>query len=128
MALVFIKIYSPNYRDLELTRIHMSRAMCSVYAMESMLYLTAGLLDEFRAQDVTLESAITKYFTLRQVYAIASQNLGVVGPKSLLSGETTELGLRDAAQLCTQGESLDTLGMFIALTGLQHAGVNFLSI
>jgi len=102
--------------------------MCSVYAMESMLYLTAGLLDEFRAQDVTLESAITKYFTLRQVYAIASQNLGVVGPKSLLSGETTELGLRDAAQLCTQGESLDTLGMFIALTGLQHAGVNFLSI
>lgn len=109
-------------QDLELTRIHMSRAMCSVYAMESMLYLTAGLLDEFRAQDVTLESAITKYFTLRQVYAIASQNLGVVGPKSLLSGETTELGLRDAAQLCTQGESLDTLGMFIALTGLQHAG------
>ncbi|EDV56448.1 acyl-CoA dehydrogenase family member 9, mitochondrial [Drosophila erecta] len=109
-------------QDLELTRVQMSRAMCSVYAMESMLYLTAGILDEFRAQDVTLESAITKYFTLRQLYTIASQNLGLVGPKSLLSGEPTELGLRDAAQLCTQGESLDTLGMFIALTGLQHAG------
>ncbi|XP_017038824.1 complex I assembly factor ACAD9, mitochondrial [Drosophila ficusphila] len=109
-------------KDLELTRVHLSRAMCSVYAMESMLYMTAGLLDEFRAQDVTLESAITKFFTLRQLYEIASQNLGLVGPKSLLSGEATELGLRDAAQLCTQGESLDTLGMFIALTGLQHAG------
>ncbi|XP_016958769.1 complex I assembly factor ACAD9, mitochondrial [Drosophila biarmipes] len=109
-------------KDLELTRVHLSRGLCSVYAMESMLYMTAGLLDEFRAQDVTLESAITKYFTLRQLYEIASQNLGLVGPKSLLSGESTELGLRDAAQLCTQGESLDTLGMFIALTGLQHAG------
>ncbi|EDW90904.1 complex I assembly factor ACAD9, mitochondrial [Drosophila yakuba] len=109
-------------QDLELPRIHMSRALCSVYAMESMLYLSAGLLDEFRAQDVTLESAITKYYTLRQLYAIATQNLGLVGPKSLLVGEATELGLRDAAQLCTQGESLDTLGMFIALTGLQHAG------
>ncbi|XP_017014504.2 complex I assembly factor ACAD9, mitochondrial [Drosophila takahashii] len=109
-------------KDLELTRVHLSRAMCSVYAMESMLFMTAGLLDEFRAQDVTLESAITKYFTLRQLYEIASQNLGLVGPKSLLSGEATELGLRDAAQLCTQGESMDTLGMFIALTGLQHAG------
>ncbi|XP_017069504.1 complex I assembly factor ACAD9, mitochondrial [Drosophila eugracilis] len=109
-------------KDLELTRVHLSRAMCSIYAMESMIYMTAGLLDEFRAQDVTLESAITKYFTLRQLYEIASQNLGLVGPKSLLSGEATEQGLRDAAQLCTQGESLDTLGMFIALTGLQHAG------
>ncbi|XP_016979525.1 complex I assembly factor ACAD9, mitochondrial [Drosophila rhopaloa] len=109
-------------KDLELTRVHLSRAMCSVYAMESMLYMTAGLLDEFRVQDVTLESAITKYFTLRQLYDIASQNLGLVGPKSLLGGEATEQGLRDAAQLCTQGESLDTLGMFISLTGLQHAG------
>ncbi|KAH8250826.1 hypothetical protein KR038_001455 [Drosophila bunnanda] len=109
-------------KDLELTRVHLSRAACSVYAMESMLYLTAGLLDEFRAQDVTLESAITKFFTLRQLYEIATLNLGLVGPKSLLSGEATELGLRDAAQLCTQGESLDTLGMFIALTGLQYAG------
>ncbi|XP_017020124.1 complex I assembly factor ACAD9, mitochondrial [Drosophila kikkawai] len=109
-------------KDLELTRVHLSRAACSVYAMESMLYLTAGLLDEFRSQDVTLESAITKFFTLRQLYEIATQNLGLVGPKSLLSGEATELGLRDAAQLCTQGESLDTLGMFIALTGLQYAG------
>ncbi|KAH8290756.1 hypothetical protein KR054_005636 [Drosophila jambulina] len=109
-------------KDLELTRVHLSRAACSVYAMESMLYLTAGLLDEFRAQDVTLESAITKYFTLRQLFEIASQNLGLVGPKSLLQGEPTELGLRNAAQLCTQGESLDTLGMFIALTGLQYAG------
>ncbi|XP_020803577.1 acyl-CoA dehydrogenase family member 9, mitochondrial [Drosophila serrata] len=109
-------------KDLELTRVHLSRAACSVYAMESMLYLTAGLLDEFRSQDVTLESAITKFFTLRQLYEIATQNLALVGPKSLLSGQATELGLRDAAQLCTQGESLDTLGMFIALTGLQYAG------
>ncbi|KAH8372616.1 hypothetical protein KR009_001036 [Drosophila setifemur] len=109
-------------KELELTRVHLSRAMCSVYAMESMLYLTAGLLDEFRAQDVTLESAITKYFTLQQLYQIASLKLGLVGPKSLLSGQTSELGLRNAAQLCTQGESLDTLGMFIALSGLQHAG------
>ncbi|XP_001360554.3 complex I assembly factor ACAD9, mitochondrial [Drosophila pseudoobscura] len=111
-----------HIKDLEMTRVHLSRAMCSVYAMESMLYLTAGLLDEFQGQDVTLESAITKYYTLKQLYAIASDNLGIVGPKSLHSGQPTELGLRDAAQLYTQGESIDTLSMFIALTGLQYAG------
>lgn len=101
-----------------------SRATCSIYAMESMLYLTAGLLDEFRGQDVTLESAITKYYTLGQLYSIATQNLSLLGPGCLHSGQPSELGLRDAAQLCTQGESMGTLSLFIALTGLQHAGVS----
>lgn len=101
-----------------------SRATCSIYAMESMLYLTAGLLDEFSGQDVTLESAITKYYTLSQLYSIATQNLSLLGPSCLHSGQPSELGLRDAAQLCTHGESMSTLSMFIALTGLQHAGVS----
>lgn len=101
-----------------------SRATCAIYAMESMLYMTAGLLDEFAGQDVTLESAISKYYTLGQLYGIATQNLSLLGPRCLHSGQPAELGLRDAAQLCTQGESLSTLSMFIALTGLQHAGVS----
>ncbi|XP_064543493.1 complex I assembly factor ACAD9, mitochondrial [Drosophila montana] len=109
-------------KDLELTRVNLSQGVCSVYAMESMLYLTAGLLDEFHGQDVTLESAITKYYTLQQLYAISTQNLSLLGPGSLHSGQPAELALRDSAQLCTQGESLSTLSMFIALTGLQHAG------
>ncbi|EDW01357.1 complex I assembly factor ACAD9, mitochondrial [Drosophila grimshawi] len=109
-------------KDLELTRANLSQAMCSIYAMESMLYLSAGLLDEFLGQDVTLESAITKYYTLQQLHAIATQSLGLLGPRSLHQGEPAEMALRDTAQLCTQGESLSTLSMFIALTGLQHAG------
>ncbi|EDW77166.1 uncharacterized protein Dwil_GK22223, isoform A [Drosophila willistoni] len=109
-------------KDLELTRAHLSRAMCSVYAMDSMLYLTAGLLDEFQGQDVTLESAITKYYTIKQLYTIATQNLSIIGPKSLHKDQTAELEFRNAAQLYTLGESMDTLGMFIALSGLQHAG------
>lgn len=98
--------------------------MCSIYAMESMLYLTAGLMDEFNNQDVTLETAITKYYTLQQLYAISTQNLSLLGPASLHSGQPAELALRDSAQLWTQGESLTTLSMFIALSGLQHAGVS----
>ncbi|XP_034111451.1 complex I assembly factor ACAD9, mitochondrial [Drosophila albomicans] len=109
-------------KDLELTRVQLSQATCSIYAMESMLYMTAGLLDEFAGQDVTLESSITKYYTLQQLYTIASQSLTLLGPQSLHRGQFWEQGLRDAAQLCTQGESLSTLSLFIALTGLQHAG------
>ncbi|KAL7738597.1 hypothetical protein ACLKA6_006894 [Drosophila palustris] len=109
-------------KDLELMRVHLSQSTCSIYAMESMLYLSAGLLDEFAGQDVTLESSITKYYTLQQLYAIATQSLGLLGPQSLHRGQPWERGLRDAAELCTQGESVSTLSMFIALTGLQYAG------
>ncbi|KAH8370151.1 hypothetical protein KR093_002383 [Drosophila rubida] len=109
-------------KDLELTRAQLSQSTCSIYAMESMLYMTAGLMDEFAGQDVTLESSITKFYTLQQLYAIASHSLTLLGPQSLHRGQVWEQGLRDAAQLCTQGESLSTLSLFIALTGLQHAG------
>ncbi|EDW10366.1 complex I assembly factor ACAD9, mitochondrial [Drosophila mojavensis] len=110
-------------KDLDLAKVNLSQAMCSIYAMESMLYLTAGLMDEFNNQDVTLETAITKYYTLQQLYAISTQNLSLLGPASLHSGQPAELALRDSAQLCTQGESLTSLSMFIALSGLQHAGI-----
>lgn len=38
----------------------LSKATLGVYAMESMIYLTAGIVDEFDKPDVVLESAITK--------------------------------------------------------------------
>ncbi|KAH8413856.1 hypothetical protein KR222_010142 [Zaprionus bogoriensis] len=108
--------------ELELTKVQLSSSMCAVYAMESMLYLTAGLLDEFAGQDVTLECAIGKYYTLQQLHAIATQQLGLLGARSVQRGEPAERALRDATQLCVQGESLGSLSMFIALSGLQHAG------
>lgn len=39
---------------------HLASATACIYGMESMIYLTAGLLDEFESPDVNLEAAITK--------------------------------------------------------------------
>lgn len=52
--------------------------------------------------------------------------MDIIGPKSLLSGQETEVRFRDAAQLYTQGESLDALLLYIAIAGLKHAGVSCL--
>lgn len=48
-----------------------------------------------------------------------------MGPKSLHSGQISETYFRNAAQLYTLGESVDNLSIYIALTGLQHAGVSY---
>lgn len=58
------------------------------------------------------------------MYNICTTALDIVGPKSLHAGQTTEMYFRNAAQLYTLGESIDNLSIYIALTGLQHAGVS----
>lgn len=45
---------------MEFARTHLAKATLSLYGMESMIYMTAGLLDEFQNPDVILETAITK--------------------------------------------------------------------
>uniref|UniRef100_T1H6V0 Uncharacterized protein n=1 Tax=Megaselia scalaris TaxID=36166 RepID=T1H6V0_MEGSC len=99
------------------------QVVAPLYAMESMIYYTAGLIDEFEDQDVTLEAAVTKYYTSQNMFKIARAALDFMGPKALLKGEPSEEFLRNAAELYTLGEPIETLKSFIALTGLQHAGV-----
>lgn len=109
-------------KDLESVQTHLAKSCLSVYSMESMIYMTAGLLDEFKSPDVVLESAITKYFALKELLNICITSLSMIGPKSLHSGQTSETYFRNAAQLYTLGESIDNLSIYIALTGLQYAG------
>ncbi|XP_067632098.1 complex I assembly factor ACAD9, mitochondrial [Eurosta solidaginis] len=111
-----------SLKDMEVLQMHISKASCATYAMESMIYMTAGILDEFAAPDVALEAAITKYYTITQLFKIATKCMDCIGPKSLLSGQDTDVLFRDAAQLYTQNESMDTLRLYIALIGLQHGG------
>lgn len=41
-------------------RVEVSKACCSVYAVESMLYLTAGLMDLYKNTDIDVETAVLK--------------------------------------------------------------------
>ncbi|XP_055913856.1 complex I assembly factor ACAD9, mitochondrial [Eupeodes corollae] len=111
-------------KDLEGIKKHIATLTTSTYAMESMIYLTAGLLDEFDQQDVGMEAAITKYYTLTRLFENSSKSVDVIGPKSLIAGEPTEIAFRNALQLYTQSEPLDSLRMYISLTGLQYTGQN----
>ncbi|XP_037954295.1 complex I assembly factor ACAD9, mitochondrial-like [Teleopsis dalmanni] len=112
-----------DLKDLDIVRTHLSKSLCTTYALESMIYYTAGLLDEFKEQDVGMEVAITKCYGLTNVFKAACKWMDMLGPKSILTSQATEKSLRKAAQLYAQGESMDTLRLFIAVTGLQHAGV-----
>lgn len=52
--------------------------------------------------------------------------MNYLGPKCLEAGQPSELHLRNAAQLCTQNEPLDSLRIYIGLSGIQYAGVSII--
>lgn len=110
--------------ESELLKDRLSKAFSAVYALESMVYLTAGTMDEFEAADVDLETAIIRIFAQQHLLSLGTFALNFMGPKALVAGQTNEVQLRDALQIYTAGESVDSLLMLVGLSGIQHAGVS----
>lgn len=108
---------------MEILQKKLSEMVCSTYALESMIYLTAGLVDVYDGQDVEVESAIIKVFSQETLMKTALSILHFMGPKSLIEGQTMELYLRNAIQLAYSSESINALTLFIGYTGLQHTGM-----
>ncbi|XP_058443837.1 complex I assembly factor ACAD9, mitochondrial [Malaya genurostris] len=109
--------------DIESVREEMSRSLCHVYAAESMIYLTTGLLDDFHGQDADMEVAITKAFTAEKLLRMALMPLRFIGPQALVKGNSLEAVLRDSIQFAGHGETIDAIKLFVALAGVQHAGM-----
>lgn len=122
------KQFGVSLQDVEVNSKRLSEAVYSAYAVESMIYYTAGLMDEFDKPDVDVECAITKLFALEKLWSIMKSSLEFLGPSSLHSGEIPEIILRNTAQLYTFGESIDSLYSFIGLSGLQYAGLNMYEV
>lgn len=46
--------------DMDLIKNRLAKSVCDTYAIESMTYLTTGLIDGYENQDVDLEAAMLK--------------------------------------------------------------------
>lgn len=55
---VTCKQFGSKLSEFGVTKERLSEAVVDIYAIESMTYLTAGLLDKYEDQDCILESAI----------------------------------------------------------------------
>ncbi|XP_055524271.1 complex I assembly factor ACAD9, mitochondrial [Wyeomyia smithii] len=110
--------------DIENVREEVSRSLCSIYAAESMIYLTTGLLDDFVCQDAEMEVALTKIFTNERLLQLALVPLRFIGPHVLVKRNSFEPMIRDAMQLFGHGETMDSVKYFVSLSGMQHAGMS----
>ncbi|XP_004628999.1 acyl-CoA dehydrogenase family member 9, mitochondrial [Octodon degus] len=92
------------------------------YVMESMAYLTAGMLDQPGLPDCSVEAAMVKVFSSEAAWQCVSEALQILGGSGYMKDYPYERMLRDARILPIFEGTNEILRLFIALTCLQHAG------
>lgn len=95
-----------------------ARMMAETYALESMVYLTTGMVDA-KVPDYSLESAICKVFGSEVLWRVADEALQVAAGVGYMQEHPFERVLRDARiNLIFEGTN-EILRAFIALSGMQ---------
>ncbi|NWW10046.1 ACAD9 dehydrogenase, partial [Oreocharis arfaki] len=106
------------------------------YVMESMAYLTAGMMDRPGFPDCSVEAAMVKVYSSEGAWACVSEALQILGGLGYMKDYPYERYLRDTRillifeaithlchfLLCFFQGTNEILRMYIALTGMQHAG------
>ncbi|XP_075995955.1 complex I assembly factor ACAD9, mitochondrial [Genypterus blacodes] len=94
----------------------------NAFVMESMAYLTAGMLDRPGLPDCSLEAAMVKVFSSEGGWVCVSEALQILGGLGFTKDYPYERYLRDCRILLIFEGTNEILRMFIALTGMQYAG------
>ncbi|XP_032049756.1 complex I assembly factor ACAD9, mitochondrial [Aythya fuligula] len=92
------------------------------YVMESMAYLTAGMMDRPGFPDCSVEAAMVKVFSSEGAWACVSEALQILGGLGYMKDYPYERFLRDTRILLIFEGTNEILRLYIALTGMQYAG------
>ncbi|XP_042195584.1 complex I assembly factor ACAD9, mitochondrial [Callorhinchus milii] len=116
------KQFDKNLSDFGMIQAKFALMAQKAYVMESMAYLTAGMLDRPGEPDCSLEAAMVKVFSSEGAWLCVSEALQVLGGLGYMKEYPYERYLRDARILMIFEGTNEILRMYIALTGMQHAG------
>jgi acyl-CoA dehydrogenase family protein 9 len=107
--------------EFELIREKLAGMDLGIYAMESVVYLTSGLVDR-GVRDYSLESAICKVYCSETIWRIVNEALQIAGGMGYMKEYPYERMLRDSRiNLIFEGTN-EILRLYSALTGLEHPG------
>ncbi|XP_069949119.1 complex I assembly factor ACAD9, mitochondrial isoform X3 [Cherax quadricarinatus] len=115
------KQFGHHLSEFALIKEKFARMSVAVYAMESMAYITAGVLDSHKNADCSVEAAIVKVFSSESVWHWGSECLQILGGMGYMKPYPFERYLRDARVLLIFEGTNEILRLFIALSGLKVA-------
>jgi acyl-CoA dehydrogenase family member 9 len=113
--------FSTRIADFEMIRGKFARMMASTYALESIVYLTSGLVDR-GLPDYALEGACCKVFGTEAVWQTINDALQIAGGNGFMEEYPYERALRDSRiNMIFEGTN-EILRVLVALSGMRDAG------
>ena len=115
------KQFQTPIAQFEMIRAKFARMVVETYALESMVYLTTGLVDA-GAEDYALEGACCKVFGTEVVWRNINDALQIAGGNGFMEEYPYEKALRDSRiNMIFEGTN-EILRMLIALSGARDVG------
>ncbi|XP_053324580.1 complex I assembly factor ACAD9, mitochondrial [Spea bombifrons] len=116
------KQFNKKLSDFELIQEKFALMAQKAFVMESMAYLTAGMMDRPGLPDCSVEAAMVKVFSSEGAWLCVSEALQILGGLGYMKDYPYERYLRDSRILLIFEGTNEILRMYVALTGMQHAG------
>jgi acyl-CoA dehydrogenase family protein 9 len=116
------KTYGRHISEFPLVKDKIAEMAAAIFALESMTYLTTGLVDAGRT-DFSIESAICKVFGSETLWRVANQSAQIAGALGYSGNEPWERMVRDARAMLVFEGTNEILRCFIALSGMQGPGL-----
>ncbi|CAF1189514.1 unnamed protein product [Adineta steineri] len=110
--------FSRKLMDQGLIQKRLFHMEIDTYTMESMTYLTSGILDSFSMPVISIESALTKIFATDRLYRIANDCLEIFGVEGIEIGHPVEQYLRDIRPWSMFDVPNDVLRLLTAWEGI----------
>jgi acyl-CoA dehydrogenase family protein 9 len=115
------KAFGRNISEFGLVRDKIAQMASELFALESMVYLTTGLVDA-GSSDFTIESAICKVYASEALWRVANEAQQIAGALGYMRAQPWERLLRDARIPMVYEGTNEILRCFIALSGMQGPG------
>ena len=115
------KQFGRTISEFHLVKDKIARMAEMTFAMESLTYLASGLVDR-HAEDIMLETAISKLFCSEGLWQIADDALQLWGGEGYMREHGIERMLRDARINRIVEGTTEVMTAFIALAGMKAVG------
>ncbi len=113
--------------DFGLIKDKIGRMMVDIYAAESVLYMTTGLMDR-GVEDFSIESAACKILASEMLWGVVNEALQIAPALGVQRDLPYERMMRDARINLVFDGTNDILRCFIALSGMQGPGARLSSL
>lgn len=115
------KQFKTRIADFEIIRHKFARMTATTYALESMVYLTTGLIDR-KIEDYSLEGACCKVFGTEVLWQNINDALQIAGGNGFMNEYPYGRALRDSRiNMIFEGTN-EILRLFLALSGIKELG------